>query len=78
MTNPIYVTHARTLPELRDEFLSDIARRRSLIELQIKHSTSARRSAALALVLQELDSIFDFWQTIDLRRAAAQKSKENL
>lgn len=68
-----YVTHARTLPELRDEFLSDIARRQSLIDLQIKHSPSARRSATLAAIRQEFDSMAEFWSTIELRSV---KSRE--
>lgn len=64
-----YVTHARTLVELRDEFLSDIARRASLIDMQIKNAPSARRATSLGLVRQELDSLQEFWTQIELRRA---------
>ncbi len=68
MTNK-YVTHARTLVELRDEFLSDLARRSSLVDMQIKNASSERRKASLALVRQELDSMAEYWESIDLRRA---------
>lgn len=64
-----YVTHARSLIELRNEFLSDIARRQSLIDMQIKHSKSARRSVNLATTRQELESLFEFWSNIELRHA---------
>jgi len=75
MTHSRFVTHARTLGELRDEFLSDITRRQSLTDAQIKHATSERRKASLGLVRQELDSIAEFWSEVELRRAPREKKE---
>lgn len=68
-----YVTHARTLVELRDEFVSDIARRLSLLDAQIAKAPSARRATTLSVVRMELESIQEYWTEIDLKRALKTK-----
>jgi len=75
---PSYVTHARTPDELRAEFLSDLARRAASIDLQIKHSTSQRRTASLALVRQELDQISEYWTQIKLPEPQSRTRKKSL
>jgi len=61
-----YITHARTLEELRAEFLSDLSRRQNSLDARIKTSTSAALSARLALARSELDDLWDFWNRITI------------
>lgn len=64
-----YSTHARTLDELRAEFLSDIHRRLAGLDLEAKHERQATKAAAIARGKLELESLLSFWQEVELRGA---------
>lgn len=72
--NFTYVTHARTLEELRSEFLSDLTRRLSDINSRKKIVTSPGDNKALSLIEAELASLLHFWQTIELSGTKAKRS----
>ncbi len=67
------ITHARTLSELRAEFLSDISRRQTQLDQQIRLSPSAARAARLAFARTTLDELWDFWNTITLKHTGDYK-----
>jgi hypothetical protein len=60
-----FITHARNMEELRSEFISDINRRLNIVMLRIKNAPSARRSASLVLLREELESQKEFWEDIE-------------
>ncbi len=63
-----FISHARTLSELRDEFLSDISRLQSAL-MQPNPSAVARLRAAFAR--DELAKLADFWSAVELRGETA-------
>jgi hypothetical protein len=63
-TNFHFVTHARTLEELRAEFLSDIDRRLQALGADKSPSTSTREKINHE-VRYHINSIRDFWSQIE-------------
>jgi len=62
-----YKSHARTLYELRAEFLSDINRRLDHLDQQLKiMRPSAAEASRITRARQELLAMFDYWSQIDL------------
>ena len=62
-----FITHARTLTELRDEFLSDIHRRLLSLDTESRYEKRIGRLQAIARAKMELESLLGFWQDIELR-----------
>jgi hypothetical protein len=58
-----FITHARTLEELRDEFVSDIERRLQALQTDMRrvrpNATEATRITRVIYALQDLQ---DFWR----------------
>lgn len=76
-----YVTHARTLEELRAEFLSDIERRRVTLARLASRESQAAKAARFGVALFELDDLAEFWQKVQFgagqrRRREAKKVEE--
>lgn len=64
-----YVSHARTLEELRDEFLSDLQRRLDTWDKYLRQmNRSATEGARIAKVRSELLDLQDFWRQIELKQ----------
>lgn len=63
-----YVSHARTLEDLRDEFLSDLQRRLDSWDKHLKvMQPGASESARIAKARMELLDLQDYWRQIELR-----------
>jgi hypothetical protein len=63
-----YVSHARTISELKDEFLSDIQRRLDHLDQSLKQiRPNASEAARIARVRQELLVILDYWKNVELK-----------
>lgn len=63
-----YVSHARTLEELRDEVLSDLQRRLDHWDKHLRQMpASAAEAARIAKVRQELLDLQDYWRQIELK-----------
>jgi len=63
-----YVSHARSVHELRDEFLSDLTRRLDHLDQILKQMRpNAAEAARIARVRQELLNLHDYWRAIELR-----------
>ncbi len=64
---PRYKTHARTVRELRDEFLSDIQRRLDHLDNILRQmKPSAAEESRIARARLELLSIQDYWKEMEL------------
>lgn len=64
-----FSTHARSLDELRSEFLSDIHRRLASLDLEARHEKQATKATAIARAKLELEALLGFWTEIELRGA---------
>ncbi len=63
-----YVSHARSLEELRDEVLSDLQRRLDHWDKHLRQMpNSAAEAARIAKVRQELLDLQDFWKQVELK-----------
>lgn len=66
-TNARFITHARTLDELRSEFLSDIHRRLRGLDAQVAFTKNATEAGKIGRAKQELEALLEFWQEVELR-----------
>lgn len=65
-----YVTHAHTLEELRQEFLSDINRRIDMLQGQSNVvGKSVAEKSRLGSAIRELEDLQRYWTQIQLIRA---------
>jgi len=65
-----YISHARTLLELKEEICSDIRRRLNFLDNQIKFTArSAREQSRLDCAKHELENMLMFWSEINLPHA---------
>jgi hypothetical protein len=63
-----YVSHARTLEELKAEFVSDIRRRIATIDGYANAvSKNAAEKARLATATREFQAMFDYWVEVEVR-----------
>lgn len=62
----LLVTHARTLDELRQEFVSDLARRVGGLRLEARLETRSRQSLGLGRAISEIEMLIQYWQTVEL------------
>ena len=62
-----FVTHARTLTELRDEFVSDLHRRLAVLDVLTRHEKIATKAAALARAKMEIEDALTYWSKVELR-----------
>lgn len=69
-----YISNARTLEELRDDFLSDLKRRLDTIDAHINRETQKQRKAALATARQEVEDIANFWRQVELKQRKRKES----
>ena len=65
-----YISNARTLEELRQEFLSDIQRRLSTLDIQTRNEKSASKKAAIGHTQQELQGVLEFWTNVEVKQRA--------
>lgn len=66
----MFVTHARTLEELRAEFLSDIHRRISFLDGQTRTvARGATEKSRIARAIQELNDMHRFWTELTIAKA---------
>lgn len=66
----MFVTHARTLEELRAEFLSDLLRRIQSLDTQARTvGRSVAEKSRLACAASELEQTHKFWQEVTLARS---------
>ncbi len=63
----LYVNHARTLEELRAEFLSDLRRRLAALDFEAKFEKRVAQSRAIGRAKQELEGTLAYWQQVELR-----------
>lgn len=66
-----YITHARTLEELRDEVLSDLRRRIERLELQVRHAKNSAENAKNGRAIDEFKEALHYWTEITLARSTA-------
>ena len=60
-----FVTHARTLEELRAEFLSDIERRIQQLQLSVRRMRpNATEATRIFRSIQELEQLQDHWKNV--------------
>lgn len=69
MPPSIFITHARTLDELRAEFCSDLRRRLDSLDVEAKFEKRVRQSAAIGRAKMELEATLRYWQAVELRGA---------
>lgn len=62
----LLVTHARSLEELRQEFVSDLSRRISGLRMESKLETRSRQSLGLGRAISEIEALIQYWQTVEL------------
>jgi len=62
-----FVTHARTLDELRAEFVSDIQRRLRSLDTQARLTSNANEASRIARAKIELETIAEFWQEVEIK-----------
>ena len=68
----MFITHARTLEELRAEFLSDIRRRIQFLDGQSRSvARGAMEKARIARATYELDQMHQFWTELTITKAKA-------
>jgi hypothetical protein len=71
----MFVTHARTLEELRAEFLSDIRRRIQLLDGYSRViARGALERSRIARATSELNDMHEFWKDITFIKAKARPS----
>jgi hypothetical protein len=69
-----YVSHARSAPELQQEFLSDLRRRTAALDTEYKLTRKgATEKSRLARALLELEDLLLYWSNVEL--AASKRSK---
>lgn len=74
-----YVTHARTLEELRAEFVSDLRRRIDTLDSTLRHTQPpASEAARIARAKIELESVIDFWSEVELRANRKKEPKSDV
>lgn len=77
MQSPRFISNARSLEELRSEFISDIHRRIATLDSQQnifgKNAAVATRIAARKT---ELEEMLDFWQKVELKGRKPPRLKE--
>lgn len=70
-----FISNARTLDELKREFVSDIQRRLHHIDFEMKEEKRASRSTALAAARRELEMLAEYWQRVTVtQRRRKEKS----
>lgn len=60
------VTHARTLDELRQEFVSSLAYKADMLRLEAKLETRSRQSLGLGRAISEIETLIQYWQAVEL------------
>jgi len=74
-----FVTHARTLEELREEFISDIRRRLRPLYSQLQYTPGkAANAARVARAISELEDMEKFWLDVKIKAAKPRKQPEAL
>lgn len=70
-----YSTHARTLEELRTEFIGDIHRRLDVLDRATQFASSSTEKSRIAYAKREFEYMIKFWTDVRLansRTAPAQ------
>lgn len=62
-----FVTHARTLEELRAEFVSDLERRMAALDSEQKFEKRVGRAKEISRARQTLESVAEFWSQVEFR-----------
>jgi hypothetical protein len=75
MPDALFVTHARTLDELRAEVCSDLRRRLAALDLESKVEKRVGKLAAIGRAKMELESTLSFWQSVELRSSRKRESQ---
>lgn len=61
-----FITHARTLEEMRTEFLSDIHRRLATLDRANQFASSAAEKSRIAYAVRELTDMISFWEEVKI------------
>lgn len=73
----MFITHARTLEELRAEFLSDIRRRIQFLDGQSRTvARGALEKARIARAINELEQMHQFWTELTITKAKVKATTE--
>jgi hypothetical protein len=72
-----YISHARTPEELKAEVCSDLTRRISFLENQVKFSTSASEKAKLGRAIAEFIQLRDFWTELQIVRPLRKRASSS-
>lgn len=73
----MFITHARTLEELRAEFLSDIRRRIQFLDGQSRTvARGALEKARIARATYELEEMHKFWTELTIIKAKVKATTE--
>jgi hypothetical protein len=70
----LFLSHARTPEELRDEVCADLRRRIFFLDLRAKNKNSAER-ARIACATGELSDMLDMWLGLKLDHPIRKRSK---
>jgi hypothetical protein len=69
VSSALFITHARTLDELRAEFCSDLRRRLDSLDAEAKFEKRVRQLAAIGRAKMELEAALRYWISVELRGA---------
>lgn len=73
----VYMTHARTLSELRDEFISDLHRRLRSLDAEESREERIWAKRAILRAKVEIEATLSFWREIELKYTQRPNRRES-
>lgn len=75
MSAALYITHARTVEELRSEFLSSIHQKLHALDTEAKYETRVGRAKEIARAKVELQNLLSYWTEVSFAHTKPQSAK---